>query len=118
MGTGDNVREAQEKRLLKAAEGYICRLGEAVMYIAKHIEDPPDSDTFIKEVRIKVRYGYEGDVLAIIKADRGKDKVVAFQSGDRLDEVVQGLANRLRNGDLKWREDKPYDAERDNGSRS
>ncbi len=112
MGTGDNVREAQQKRLLKAAESYVCRLGESVMYLALAVEDPPGGERWLKEIRFKVRYGVEGDVLVIVKAEGGSGNEIAFHSGDRLDDACQGLASRLRNGSLKWREDKPY-GERD-----
>lgn len=108
MGTGDIAREAKEKRLLNAAETYVGRLGEATMYIAKAVEDPPGGEVWLKSVTLKVRYGAEGDVLAILKAESGEGKLIAFHSGDTVDEVWQGIANRLRNGSFKWREDKPY----------
>lgn len=108
MGTGDIAREAQEKRLLKAASTYIGRLGEAVMYLEQYIQDPKDDTTFITHISFKVRYGSEGDILAVLRAETGEGKVVAFHSGDRLDDVVLGLASRLRNGSLRWREDTPY----------
>ena len=109
MGTGDIAREAKEARLLKAAEGHVARVGDAVMYLALCVEDPPGGDRWLKEIRIKVRYGEEGDVLVVVKAEGSEGNQVAFHSGDRVDDVVIGLANRLRNGSLKWREDKPYE---------
>jgi len=111
MGTGDIAREAKEARLLKAAEGHVSRVGESVMYLALCVEDPPGGERWLKEIRFKVRYGAEGDVLVVVKAEGGEGNQVSFHSGDRLDDVVVGLANRLRNDSLKWREDKPYGEE-------
>lgn len=108
MGTGDITREAQEKRLLKAASTYIGRLGESIMYLDQQINDPHDDVTFISHINFKVRYGSEGDILVVVRALSGKEKIVTFHSGDRLDDVVLGLASRFRNGSLKWKEDKPY----------
>ncbi len=108
MGTGDNAREAQEARLLQSAERHVCRVGEALMYLALCVEDPPGGERWLKEIRLKVRYGSEGDVLAVIKAEGTEGEQVAFNSGDRLDDVIVGLASRMRNGSLKWREDRPY----------
>lgn len=111
MGTGDNLREARERKLLKAAETLIERLGEAVLHVDEYIRDPADGEHYISELRFRVRYDAEGDVLGVIKAETGAGKVIAFQSGDTVAEVLRGIVNRLRNGSLQWREDKPYGEE-------
>ncbi len=113
MGTGDIAREAKEKRLLKAAATHVGRVGESAMYLAQCVEDPPGGERWLKEIRFKVRYGEEGDVLVVLKAEGSEGNQVAFHSGDRVDDVIIGVAARLRNGSLKWREDKPYDGKKD-----
>ncbi len=117
MGTGDLVREAKEKKLLKSAENYVGRLGLAVISLDDNITDTPDGEHFVNEIRFKVRYDEQGDILVVVKAFGGPGKTIAFHSADTVAEGLLGLANRLTNGTLKWKEDKPYD-ERDVGKSS
>lgn len=109
MGTGDNLREARERKLLKQAESMRARIGESILTIEDHIHDPREGQMHLNEVRLTVRYDSVGDVLAMLKRSDGTVKEVAFHSADTISEVVSGIASRLRNGSLKWREDKPYD---------
>lgn len=109
MGTGDNLREARNRRLLKQAEGLRERIGEAVLTIEDFVNDPRDANMHITEVRLTVRYGEVGDILVVVKRTDGDKKEIAFHSADTVSEAVSGLASRLRNGSLSWREDTPYD---------
>lgn len=110
MGTGDVLREAREKKLLKTAENIRSRVGEAVLTLDDYVTDPRDTEAYIKEVRLRIRFDDEGDVQGIVKREGENGKEIAFHNGDSLAQTLQGLANRMRNGSLKFREDKPYGA--------
>lgn len=108
--SGDKIiAEARERKLLKTAETLVGRYGEALLTLQDHIEDPRESHDYITEVRLRVRYGSEGDILVILKAEGARGKTIAFHSGDTVPECVQQVANRLKNGSLKWKEDIPYE---------
>jgi hypothetical protein len=49
------------------------------------------------------------NVLLIVKAETPEGNIIAFHGGEDLASVVIGLVNRLDNGSIKWKEDKPYD---------
>lgn len=106
----DHGRKAQEREdsATKAAARLVAKLGARVEQLDRYIQDPPDNERFITEVRFKVRYGDVGDVLGVLKADTPDGKVIAFHSDDTVAEVLSGLVNRLNNGSIKWREDTPY----------
>lgn len=108
--TADVVaREAKYNASQKAANNLLRKLGARLEMLDRWVSDPPSGDLFIVEVRFMVRYSTVGDVLAVIKGVSGGEKVIAFHSDDTVTEALTGMVNRLNNGTLKWKEDKPYD---------
>ncbi len=112
MGRASDPNEAREDAKyhasLKAASRLLEKMGKRLEQLDRWVDDPPDSETFIVEVRFKVGGKYGEGVLAIIKVDGGQGKQIAFHGADSLGEALVGLVSRLENGSLKWKEDKPY----------
>lgn len=109
MGTGDNARDVRERRLIKAAESYRERLGECVMLLDDYVRGERGDGEFLTEIRLKIRYETEGDILVVLKRAHEGDKEIAFHSADNVAEAVKGAVNRMLNGSLTWREDEPYE---------
>ncbi len=108
----DPLEEKNDKKYkasLRAAENLLKKLGTRLEQLDRWVDDPPDGETYISEIRLKVDAGYDGTVAGIIKATIGGQKVIAFHSDETVTEVVTGIVSRLGNGSLKWREDVPYD---------
>lgn len=63
----------------------------------------------LTELRVKCDPDDESGVLIIIKGYVGSEWQVAFHRGDSIATCIAETGNRLRNGSLKWREDKPYE---------
>lgn len=62
----------------------------------------------LTEVRIRAPR-YEGDeVMVICKGEIDGYKVVGFHTADDPGTALKGALERVRNGQLKWREDKGY----------
>lgn len=113
MGRASDPRERREEQRtqvsLRAAERLLQRLATRVEQLSRYTEDPLDDITFITTITFRVGSSWNEGVLAIIKAERGDQAIVAFHSEASLDECIVGLTGRLINGSLKWREDTPYE---------
>lgn len=70
-------------------------------------EEMSDS-TIIREVRIQGPNLTGGGYRAIIKADMGGQRVVAFHNAETPEELIAGLVERVNTDAARWREDKPY----------
>lgn len=110
----ERKREAKYEASQRAAERFLERLAIRVEQLSRFLEDPGDSDIWIRSLQFKTNSGWDGGVMVIVKADIGGEQQVSFHSEPSLDECLVGLANRLANGTMKWREDVPY-KERDAG---
>lgn len=111
MGNGDWLQGDREEASKRAAARLLSKLGTRLEQLDRFIQEVPDDDTHITEVRFKVRYSTVGDVLGVVKADTSKGKQIAFHSDDTVSEALVGIVNRLNNGTLVWKEDKPYEKE-------
>jgi len=109
MGTGDRKQDDKTQLAIRRAQALIRRYGECLLVIQEYIEGARGDGDFVVELRFKARYALEGDMLVVVKAEGEQGERIAFHSAGTLPEAVQGVANRLMNGDLKWKEDKPYD---------
>jgi hypothetical protein len=105
----DEVYQAREDASRVAATNILTRLGAAVERLDRFVTEVPDDEHHIQSITIRFRYDYIGDVLLVARALCGKGKVVAFQTADSLQGAIQGFVNRLDNGTVEWREDKPYE---------
>jgi len=104
----ERKREAVFEASRRAAERTMTKLAVKVEQLARLVEDPEDSATFITSIQFKMNAGWDGGCMAIVKASVGSEKKVGFHSEDALDTCLVGLANRIANGTMKWREDTPY----------
>lgn len=86
----------------------VNRTGKAVMHISALMEGVRESDYEITEVRLRSTGDGSGYVLAIIKAQSAQGPVIAFHKDVDFSEALTVLAERLQGGNLKWREDVPY----------
>lgn len=108
MSADKVLTEVRERKLLRRAMKLQERMGESVLTLDDYITDTGGHNRYVVEIRFKVRYADEGDILIVVKRAGEGGKEIAFHSADTLGEAVISLANRMRNGSLKWREDKPY----------
>lgn len=113
MGRASDPNEEKEDRKyqasIRAADRLLARMGKRLEQLDRWADDPPDGETWITEVRFKTGSAFDEGVLAMIKVERGAEKLLAFHVADGLGEALVGLVSRLENGTLKWKEDKPYD---------
>lgn len=100
--------ERQYKASQRAAANLLTKLGGRLELLDRWVEDPPDGETYITRITFKMNWGYDGDVLAIVLATLDGEKKVGMHSDPTFAECVSGLASRLANGTMKWKEDVPY----------
>ena len=113
----ERKHEKEYEASQRAAARVMQRLARKVEQLSSFVEDPKDGQPYITSINFKMNSGWDGGVLAIVKGVSDGDDVVGFHSEEAFDECLVGLANRLANGSLKWREDTPYaSGSGDNGS--
>jgi len=112
MGRASDPKERKEEERYdasrRAAARMMTKLGLKLEQLDRWIEDPPDGETFITELRFKMGGGWDGGILAIVKTDGGEGKRIGFHVGDTLADALVGMVNRLENGSIKWKEDTGY----------
>jgi len=62
-------------------------------------------DIHITTIRLRAPSVEGGEWLAVVKATTENGNIVGFHGGTGLGDLVSGLANRLNNGSIKWKED-------------
>lgn len=67
-----------------------------------------EADIVIRGIRFKPPDGEGMSWLAIVTADGALGDVVGFHDAPTFREVLIGLVNRLENGSVKWKENKPW----------
>lgn len=105
----ERKREEKFAASERAARRFLERLAVHVEFLSRYIEDPPDGETWITAVQFKMNSGWDGGVLAIVKADVGGEAKVGFHNEPSFDECIAGLSARLANGSMTWKEDVPYE---------
>lgn len=108
MGTGDQRVEDKESRYHKKMARQIAKKGEVLLDLADQLDDPRADGVVYTELRVKLDTGADDEVLAVLKRDGVGGKEIAFHYAQDVGAVIEGLVGRLKNGSLKWREDKPY----------
>lgn len=96
---GDAVASARQ------VTEYWYAVGQAVGDIdrfqaAGHVDQPE-----LYEIRIKCDQSDPQGFMAIVKGFGESGYVVAFHRGETMVETVTGVASRLKNHTLKWKED-------------
>lgn len=96
---GNSLASAAEyqRQMVKSAE-QLMRL-EAVL------DRLDEQGTFVLGMSIKVKGFDRNDYLVVLRAQVGNERVVSFHTGDTFLEAVRGMAARLENGSVKWKED-------------
>jgi len=116
MGRASDPQQRKEEQRTAASARAASRILEDVAMrleqLSRFVDDPADGETYLTSLHFKVGGGWDDGVLVVVKATIGGEDKVGFHGDSTLIECVRGLANRLNNGSLKWREDVPY-AERD-----
>lgn len=67
----------------------------------------------IKAIRISTRGDSGGEKLVVVKASHEGRAYVGFHSAETAEDAIMGALERVRNADLKWREDRPYEERTD-----
>jgi len=89
-------------------DGYITKLGYALLRLDKVMElETPDGLT-MREIRIRVPQAEGDDYMVVVKATAGGHPFVAFHAAAEAHEALKGAIERIANGHMKWREDRPY----------
>lgn len=109
MGTGSDALEARESRYHKKMAKQIAKKGEVLLDLDDQVSDPRDDGVRYTELRVKLDIGEGEEVLGIMKREGPEGKQITFHYGQSIGVVLEGLVARLKNGTLKWREDKPYE---------
>ncbi len=109
MGTTKNELERREERYHKKMAAQIAKKGEVLLDLDDQLANPHEDGVLYTDLRIKLDVGYDADYLLIVKRIRGDEKEIAFHYGSTVGAAVEGLVGRMKNGSLKWREDKPYE---------
>lgn len=108
MGTGDQTLEARESRYHKKMARQVAKKGEVLLDLDDQFDDPRQSDVVYTDLRVRLGDGSDPEVLVILKRTRAGEKEIAFHYAQGVGAGLEGLVGRLKNGSLKWREDKPY----------
>ena len=85
------------------------RLGIAALRMDAHLEKLQEQGIEVKALRFVYRGGVRGEVLCVVTAHTENGGIVAFHNGDTFGEVMKGIAARMGNGSLKWKEDEYAD---------
>ena len=83
--------------------------GRKVHEMAYVLEKSAAEEFMVRRITFRCDGDPRGSWLAIITGDDGSGPVVAFHSGDGLTATIEGLAAKIRNGSLKWKEDQYAD---------
>ena len=105
----DENKAARKLASQIAATQYMEKVGARLVKLDTLIEETPDGIHYFTSLRFKLGYHESGSILLIAKCDGPEGSMVAFQAGESVSETILGLVNRMENGTLKWREDKPYE---------
>jgi hypothetical protein len=62
----------------------------------------------ITEIRVRGPKNGSPEIMVIVKAEVDGTLFVGFHSADTYGDALKGALERIQNGQLKWREDKPF----------
>lgn len=85
-----------------------ARLGRVLWALDQLIARGMHDGTEIHELRLRAPTEEGGDWLLVCKGTVDTQRLVAFHGAGSLGEALRGGYERLRNGQMKWREDMPY----------
>ena len=85
------------------------RQADALAYLQMRTHEPDDSGRYLISLKVKERWANIGDVLVVIVTDGELGREVAFGQGEEFIDAMVSISNRWANGQLKFKEDAPYD---------
>ena len=86
-------------------ERMLLKQARPIMILSDRTDGQRHPDYTLKEVRVRAPAELSGEWLGIVKADFDGTPCIGFHGGDSLLDCLKGLASRLNNGSMKWRED-------------
>lgn len=87
----------------------LLKSGQSLHNLAYGTEHMFDQGVRIRRITFKCGGDPRGSWLVIITVVTAEGPLVAFHNGEGLLSAVEGLAARIRNGSLKWKEDEYAD---------
>lgn len=105
---GQQEDSSKTRRSDKAYQKWHEGIASGVLYIETYQGDIQEERPTLTEVRLKCDPDDEEGVLVILKGYMGSQEYVAFHRDSTISAALTGAGNRLRNGSLAWREEKPY----------
>lgn len=86
------------------------RQAESLAYLQMRTHEPDNQGRYLTSIKVKSRHETVGDWLAVVTVDGDQGDQVAFGSADELIGALVMVANRWMNGQLKFKEQKPYES--------
>jgi len=96
---------ARTREHARGARDLVQDIGGAIALLDRAIDRLAEDDIRIYSWTVKTHYAGRDDWLAVVRAEAGQNKLVAFHSAETGWELIMGLANRINNKSLKWGED-------------
>lgn len=78
------------------------KLGRIEQYITTYAED----EIYIQGMSIRVPQDIGEDYFVVVRASTVDGSKVAFHNAAEFGDLIIGLANRMQNKSLKWKDDK------------
>jgi len=89
----------------RAFEDFIRSVGIGWLECVRAFERLERDGIELKRISIKGDFTHGVGVLVVMTANAPGGAIVAFHQGDDLQMMWRGLAARIMNGSLKWKED-------------
>lgn len=83
----------------------VHKVGMRVLNIDRFIDKGVDDKIVVRAIKFRAGNVPGAEWLVVITAYSPGGPIVAFHSGDGFRETLVGLASRLSNGSLKWKDD-------------
>lgn len=111
MTDGAEEKRKSQKRSRKeqAADRMVEHAGVGWLSFLGAIERLQRDGVEVHRLTIKGTWGGDDEMLLVLAARTENEGIVAFHNASELPGLWQGVANRIRNGSLKWKEDQYAD---------
>lgn len=83
----------------------VSAVGAPIVGLESSIDAWAEDDVRLMSFTVSTYHKTGGDYLVVARFEAGGEKFVAFHSADTVWEALKGFANRMRNKDLKLKED-------------
>lgn len=86
----------------------LIRLGTVLLQGDHRFTAMAEEGMWIKAVKIQAPTDERAEWLVVVTVETESDAIVGFGNGDSFSSALTGTLQRIRNGSIKWQEDKPY----------